>query len=71
MKTGDKISKNFVLDNQITDMQELAMVLTSQKSIYWRYRIISTAFMIGWLFRTLMNGVNAGVFWTVKKINKS
>jgi len=71
MKTGDKISKNFVLDSQIADMQELAMVLTSQKSIYWRHRITSTSFMIGWPFRTLMNSVNAGVFWTVKKINQS
>lgn len=68
MKTGDKISKNFVLDNQIADMQELALVLTNQKSIYWRHRITSTSFIIGWPFRTLMGGVNAGVFWTVKKI---
>jgi len=67
MKTGDKISKNFVLDNQIADMQELAMVLTSQESIYWRHRITSSAFIMGWPFRTLMNSVNAGVFWTIKK----
>jgi hypothetical protein len=69
MKIGDKISKNFVLDKQITDMQELALILTTQKSIFWRHRITSTSFMIGWPFRTLMSSVNSGVFWTVKKIN--
>jgi len=70
MKSGDSISKNFVLDKQIKNMEELSKHLTEKPSIYWRFRIINSSFLIGWPFRTLMNDVKIGVFWTIKNKNQ-
>lgn len=71
MKKGDKISKNFELHEQINDINSLIFELQNKPSIFWNFRINSTSFFIGWPLRTIIDSLNKGCFWSVKKINQT
>ena len=68
MKKGDKISKNFELDVQIKSIKSFVFAVENNPSIYWRFKVTSSAFFLSWHLRTILISLKAGHFWTVKKI---
>ena len=67
MKKGDKISKNFKLKKKIKSLDEFWQVINEDKSIFWRFRINSSAFYFSWTIRTIKQSIDLGLFWSVEK----
>jgi hypothetical protein len=67
MKAGDKASKNFILKKQIETLDEFWQVINNDKSIFWRFRINSSAFYFSWTIKTIKQSINLGLFWSVEK----
>ena len=67
MEKRDKASKNFTLDWKIETMSQLDFALENYKSIFWRFRVFPTAFLIGWQYRKLRNEMIAGRLWVAKR----
>lgn len=69
MKKGDLVSKNFVLKEQIKTIEELASVLSKEKSLCWMNRVRPTSFFLSWPLRLIVQTLEAGHFWQIEKIN--
>jgi hypothetical protein len=69
MKKGDLVSKNFVLDEQIQSINQLLLVFENDKSLFWRHRVHPTAFFLSWPLRLIIQTLEGGHFWQIKKIN--
>lgn len=65
-----QIVGSFELVKQIKSIDELYKVLTSEPSVFWRFKVTSSAFFLSWQIRTLARSIELGLFWTVKRINK-
>ncbi len=68
MKKGDKVSKNFVLDEQVKTIDDLIFILLNRKSIFWRHRVHPTSFFLGWPLRLIIQTIEGGYFWSITKI---
>lgn len=64
-----KIVGNFKIVKKIETIQELVDWLYHNPSIYWRFKVTSSAFFIAWQLRTIMNNLDSGQFYTIEKIN--
>ena len=69
MKKGDKVSKNFVLDEQVKTIDDLIFILENDKSLFWRHRVHPTSFFLGWPLRLIIQTIQGGHFWSITKIN--
>jgi hypothetical protein len=69
MEVGDKIG-NFILVEKIDSIMDLIDYLNNEKSIFWRHRVHPTAFFMSWHLRLILNTLNGGHFFKIKKINK-
>jgi len=58
---------NFVLVKKIEGFDEFFKVLLSDKSIFWRFKVMPTAFFFSWTIRTVYQSIEYGMFWTVKR----
>lgn len=67
MKKGDSASKNFVLVEQIKTIQDFVLIVNDSKSIFWRHRVHPTAFFLGWPLRLIIQTIEGGYFWTIKR----
>lgn len=68
MKSGQKASKNFIVDKKITDLNEFWCVINKDISIYARHRTYPTAFFHSWQIRLINEWIKNGYFWTIKPI---
>ncbi|NLO70241.1 MAG: hypothetical protein GX102_04725 [Porphyromonadaceae bacterium] len=68
MKVGETVG-NFQLTEQIKDVNELIEYLLNNKSIFWRHRVLPSAFFLSWQLRVIYNTVNGGYFWKINRIN--
>lgn len=67
MKSGDVISKNYVLENKINSLDELWGVLKANPSLFARHRPYPSAFIMSWSIKLISEWINKGWFWTIKR----
>ena len=51
-------------------IEDLAYVLETQPSIWWRHRANSCAFFLGWPLRQILNELDGGNFFMVERKGK-
>jgi len=67
MKKGDVIV-NFELVEQINSIDELVKELKEKPSIFWRFKVMPTAFFYSWQLRQVEFNLKHGLFWKIKRI---
>lgn len=70
LQHGEKCSKNFVLDKNITSLDELMNVLNTSPSLFVRHRPYPSAFIRSWQIHMIKNWLDLGDFWTIKPLLK-
>lgn len=70
LKKGVKISKNFVTDQVITDVNDIVKIAENKGSIYVAYwkRTSPAAFILGMQFMLVLKWTNNNQFYKIKKI---
>ena len=59
---------NFLIVKKIETLQEFREVLESDRSIFWRFKVMPTAFFWSWQFRQIDSAINGGHFYKVMQI---
>ena len=58
----------FELTQKIVEINDLIEYLQKEKSIFWNFKIMPTAFFMNWQLRLIINSMNSGRFYKIKKI---
>ena len=66
---GDIVG-NFEICEKITDITELIEYLKNEKSIFWNFKVIPTAFFLAWQLRLILSTLDNGLFYKIKPIDK-
>lgn len=69
--TAGQIVKNFELVEQIKTVDDLIFELDNKPSIFWRFKVMPTAFFYSWQLRQITSNIERGLFWKVKRINNN
>lgn len=68
MKAGDKIG-NFELTENIKTIDDFIFELENKPSIFWKFKVMPTAFFQSWQLRQILINIESGDFWIIKRIN--
>jgi hypothetical protein len=68
MKAGDKIG-NFELIEEIKTINDFILQLDNAPSLFWRFKVMPTAFFHSWHLRQIRIDIRSGLFWIVKRID--
>lgn len=60
---------NFELVDKIKDVHELIEYLQNNRSIFWNFKVLPSAFFMSWHLKQIIDSVNLGIFWSIKRIN--
>jgi hypothetical protein len=66
-QVGLTTKTGFVLVEKIETITRLSEAIENEISIYWRYRMIPTAFVRSWQYNHLNNEIKKGVFFIARK----
>jgi hypothetical protein len=69
LSKGNKISKNFILNKRIKNLNEFYKVLETHRSLFARADVRPTAFYFSWQIKLIKNWIDLGWFWTIKRID--
>jgi hypothetical protein len=67
IQIGDNCSKNMVFVSRVNSIDQLLIVLNTNKSIFWNHRPFPTAVLKHQSLMVLINSVKMGSIWTIKK----
>jgi len=68
LKKNGKAIGHFLLIKKIESMEEFCHEMKFGESIYYKDKVYSVAFMLGFSFRTITEGIANGLFHSVEKV---
>lgn len=60
---------NFELVKKIDDVHELISYLQDNRSIFWNFKVLPTAFFLSWQLKQITDSISKGIFWSIKSLN--
>lgn len=60
---------NFELVKKIDDVHELIAYLQANRSIFWNFKVLPTAFFLSWQLKQITDSISRGIFWSIKSLN--
>jgi hypothetical protein len=66
LETGKSCSKNFVLKDKITTMDEFQKHVENNPSIFWRDKPYPCAVLTSQQYKVIANSLKQGLLWSIK-----